>query len=111
MAVGEITAAVIAVLTLMGTWWKMFNSSKSSTAAIEELKKLYSGETNKQIEAEKDIVRLGEGHKQVKHDIEQLKADLIREAQIMANQLSAVHQKIDHIDEKLDKLRDLRYTK
>jgi len=111
MTVGEIVATLVAVLTILGTWWKMLSSSKSNTATINELKLLCNSGTTGQVSVEKDIIKLETRQDQVDRDIAQLNADLLREAQIMSNQLDSVHKKIDHIDEKLDKIRDLQFKK
>ena len=111
MTISEIIATLVAVLTILGTWWKMLSSSKVTTAAIEELKRLGGTGTTGQVNVEKDIIRLDTRQDQVDRDIAQLNADLLREAQIMSNQLDSVHRKIDHIDEKLDKIRDLQFKK
>jgi predicted nucleic acid-binding Zn-ribbon protein len=57
---------------------------------------------------EKDIVRFEGFQKGIEKDIKQVKAEVVRETQVMNNQLESVHTKIDHLDEKFDKFRDSR---
>lgn len=111
MEPGQILAAGSLLLTtLLGVWIKLL--SHRAFSAIDEKNKAISescGELDECVRViEKDIVRLSEFQKQVEKDIAQVKADLVREAQLMSNHLDVVHKKIDHIDEKLDKLRDRR---
>jgi len=109
MGLPEILTGAGVVLALTATILKLFSSTrliKSLEEKVTEINDRCAAITEKEIVSEKDIVRLNEFQKQVDKDLDQLKADLVREAQIMSNQLNVVHQKIDHIDEKLDKIRD-----
>ncbi len=56
----------------------------------------------------KDHVKLTESERYVNVQIRQVQADLIRETQIITTQLEAIHKKIDHVDDKLDKLQKYR---
>jgi len=122
MTMQEIVALSAALLTVLATWWKLFSTTKAFQAVKDQLKEK-TEELKGTIAAcdgcirasEKEIVRLDEAGKnrekeisQIKADsgksIEQVRADLVRDAQIMSNQLNVVHQKIDHIDEKVDDL-------
>lgn len=59
---------------------------------------------------EKTMVRLEEDAKNKDKEIEQVRADLSRETQVMSNQIEIVHKKIDHIDAKIEKMRDQHQT-
>ena len=70
MTISEIIATLVAVLTILGTWWKMLSSSKVTTAAIEELKRLGGTGTTGQVNVEKDIIRLDTRQDQVDRENE-----------------------------------------
>ena len=109
MGISEIVSGAAVILALTATWLKLFSSSKAAKAfddSLKELQKICSQAKEKQNDLEKDIVRLIECQKQSEKENLQVKADILREAQVMTNQLEVVHKKIDHIDEKLDKIRD-----
>jgi len=63
---------------------------------------------NRLREVEKEQVRFKEVEKHVDAEIKQVRADIMREVQIISEQLSAIHKKIETIDTKLDKVKDRR---
>jgi predicted nucleic acid-binding Zn-ribbon protein len=91
-------------------WMKVISARafKSIDDKIKDLHETVAGLDLSVRKVEKDIIRLTEFKKSVDKDIKHVKADLVREAQVMNNQMDTVHNKIDHIDNKLDKLRDNR---
>ena len=113
MTVQEIIGLFSAVVLLAATWWKLFSANKSFRdlkqeleLARSELKASIAACVDCERKAEVDIVRLEGVAAKMSTEIDQAKADLVRESQIMTNQMSAMHQMIEHLDEKYEKLRD-----
>jgi hypothetical protein len=113
MTMQEIIGLISGVLLLAATWWKIFSTNKSFKdvkleldLARAELKTSIASCVECQRKAEVDIVRLEGVANNMDNEIAQAKADLVRETQIMTNQMSAMHQMIERVDEKYEKLRD-----
>jgi len=91
-------------------WMKVISARafKSLDDAIANVKNDVAGLDSSVRKVEKDIIWLSGFEKGIEKDIKHVKADLARETQVMNNLLESVHKKIDHIDDKLDKLRSNR---
>jgi len=89
-------------------WMKVISARafKSLDDKIKDLHDTVAGLDSSVRDMEKEIVRFQAFEKGVDKDIKQVKADVIREAQVMNNHLETVHKKIDHVDTILEKLRD-----
>lgn len=111
MELGSILGISALLLSaLVGAWLKVltsraFKSIDESVAALtKEVGKIRGSLTT----VEKDVIRIDGEIKLIKENVGQIRAASIREAQIMANQLDSIHNKIQHVDDKLDRLRDSR---
>jgi predicted nucleic acid-binding Zn-ribbon protein len=111
MTLSNILSGISILLAASLVIWMKVISARAFKSIDDKIKDLHErgvGLDSSVRKVEKDIIRLNESEKSVEKDIKHVKADLVREAQVMNNQLETVHKKIDHIDDKLDKLRDNR---
>jgi predicted nucleic acid-binding Zn-ribbon protein len=105
-------AAVLfsALVGIMSVWMKVLLSRtfKDMDTRIKDLDKAQVETTNLVHIIDKEVARLQEFKTATDKECRTIRADLLREAQVMANQLEAIHKKIEHLDEKLDRIRDVR---
>ena len=111
MTLSNIFSIIAVLLSVILVGWVKIISARAFKSIDDKIVDLHSVVTGLDLavrKIEQDIIRLDEFKKSVDKDIKYVKADFIRETQVMNNQLDVVHGKIDHIDNKLDKLRDSR---
>jgi len=111
MTIANILSAVAMLLAASLVVWMKVISARAFKSLDDKVQELHASNTGLDLsirEVEKVIVQFREFEKGVDKDIRYVKADLVREAQVMNNHLESVHKKIDHIDSILDKLRDNR---
>lgn len=109
--------SVIALFAGLGfAGWVRYLAAKASAGLEIKIKDLEGRcgslrATNKELDgklqiAEKEIVRFQEFVKNTNQRLKELHADSIRDTQIMGKQLETIHNKIAHVDEKLDRVRN-----
>lgn len=109
MTIANILSAIAMLLAPALVAWLKIVYSRSFKVLDDKVKELHDSNYALDLavrEAEKGIVRFNEFEKSIEKDIKYVKADLVREAQVMSNHLESVHKKIDHIDSILEKMRD-----
>jgi peptidoglycan hydrolase CwlO-like protein len=114
MTLSNILSVIAVLLTALLIVWMKVITARAFKSIDDKLKELHNVVATLDAacrDMDKDIIRLKEFEKSVDKDIKHVKADLLREAQVMSNHLESVHKKIDHIDTILDKLRDSRSPK
>lgn len=107
MTLSNILSAIAVLLAAtVVVWMKILfgRAFKTFDETLKEIKDDIADLDTSVRKVEKDIIRLSGVEKDIKH----VKADVVRETQVMNNQLESVHKKIDHLDEKFDKFRDSR---
>jgi len=111
MTLANILSGISLLLAVsFGIWMKIISARafKANDDKLVDLQKAVDAAVKSVHSIEKDIVRFTAFEIGVDKDIRQVKADVVREAQVMTNHLDGVHKKIDHIDNILEKLRDRR---
>ena len=109
MTTSNILSVIAVVLAASLVIWMKVISARAFKSIDDKLKDLHgivAGLDSCVRDMEKEIVRLHAFEKGVDKDIKQVRADVVREAQVMNNHLETVHKKIDHVDNILEKLRD-----
>ena len=95
---------------LIGAWLKLLSgrSFKSIDDAVANLTSQVNKLKASLVDVEKDVIRLTGEKNRLTDQVEQIRSASIREAQIMVNQLESIHNKIQHIDDKFDRVRESR---
>jgi hypothetical protein len=110
---------VLSIIALLiglsiGVWMKILSNRafksidgeiKAMSTRAEKLEITCSELDGVQRNVEIELVRLDEFKKAVDVQMNQLRADFVRENQIVVSQLKSIHSKIEYIDQKFDKLR------
>jgi len=104
--------SVVSILLAVSlvTWMKVISARafKSIDDKLQDLQGTVTTLDTFMRDMEKEVVRFHAYEKSFDKDVKQVKADVVREAQVMTNHLETVHKKIDHVDSILEKLRDIR---
>jgi hypothetical protein len=111
--------SIIAVLLAVGltAWMKVLSNRafKSTDVRVGAMERTCASLDTTQRAIEKELVRFEEMQKSyaeykqsIDAQIKQLRQDFLRENQMVLNQLETIHGKIDHVDNKLDKMRNNR---
>lgn len=73
---------------------------------IKELKTILTNHENELRRCSDNIIRAQEHEKVVDQASDQIRNELNREVQLITQHIETMHNKITHIDEKLEKIRD-----
>jgi Mg2+ and Co2+ transporter CorA len=108
LSFGGVLAAIIKVM-----WGRVFRSIDDQIKAVQlgDIKKL-----SEEVKDHESRIRslencnssLEEYKKRVDGNVAVVKADIAREVEIVTGHLNSIHQKINHLDEKLDRVASLR---
>jgi len=111
MELGSILGISALLLSiLVGAWLKVLTGRafKSIDDSILLFRQSLSTIKLSLTNVEKDVIRIDGEIKRIKDNVEQIRGSSARESQIMINQLESIHNKIQYVDTKLDRLRESR---
>ena len=111
MTLSNILSGISILLAASLVIWMKVISARAFKSIDDKIKDLHDTVAKLDLsvrDMEKEMVRYHAFELGVDKDIKQVKADVVREAQVMNNHLESVHKKIDHVDGILEKLRDNR---